>query len=84
MEGDGWREGEGGTLRSELLHTLDVKRDWYCNAERPRTLRNIGILLPHKQRQHRTLNVKRDWYLVAEQPAPAPHLAHPEGCAALR
>ena len=26
----------------------------------------------------------RDWYFVAEQPAPAPHLAHPEGCAALR
>ena len=27
---------------------------------------------------------KRDWCLIAEQPAPAPHLAHPEGCAALR
>jgi len=26
----------------------------------------------------------RDWYLTAEQPAPSPHLAHPEGCAALR
>ena len=26
---------------------------------------------------------ERDWYLIAEQPAPAPHLAHPEGCAAL-
>ena len=25
-----------------------------------------------------------DWYSIAEQPAPAPHLAHPEGCAALR
>ena len=25
-----------------------------------------------------------DWYFIAEQPAPAPHLAHPEGCAALR
>ena len=25
----------------------------------------------------------RDWYLIAEQPAPAPHLAHPTGCAAL-
>ena len=23
------------------------------------------------------------WYLIAEQPAPAPHLAHPERCAAL-
>ena len=23
----------------------------------------------------------RDWYLIAEQPAPAPLLAHPEGCA---
>jgi hypothetical protein len=26
----------------------------------------------------------RDWYLIPEQPAPAPHLAHPDGCAALR
>ena len=25
-----------------------------------------------------------DWYLIAEQPVPAPDLAHPEGCAALR
>ena len=28
--------------------------------------------------------VQRDWYFSAEQPAPAPHLARPEGCAALR
>ena len=28
--------------------------------------------------------VQRDWYFIAEQPAPAPHLAYPEGCAALR
>ena len=27
---------------------------------------------------------KRDWFLISEQPAPAPHLAHPERCAALR
>ena len=27
---------------------------------------------------------QRDWHCNAEQPAPAPHLAHPEGCAALR
>ena len=26
----------------------------------------------------------KDWYFIAEQPAPAPHLAHPEGCAGLR
>ena len=26
----------------------------------------------------------RDWYFIAEQPAPAPHLAHLEGCGALR
>ena len=25
-----------------------------------------------------------DWYFIAEQPAPAPHLAQPEECAALR
>jgi len=28
--------------------------------------------------------VRRDWYFIAEQQAPAPHLAHPGGCAALR
>ena len=28
--------------------------------------------------------IPRDWYSIAERPAPAPHLAHPEGCAALR
>ena len=27
---------------------------------------------------------KRDRCFIAEQPAPAPHLAHPKGCAALR
>ena len=26
---------------------------------------------------------ERDWYIIAEQPAPAPHLARPEGRAAL-
>ena len=38
-----------------------------------------------KQRQPRVRfpPAKRDWYFVAEQPAPAPHLARPEGCAAL-
>ena len=30
------------------------------------------------------LLLQRDWYLTAVQPAPAPHLAHPEGCAAPR
>ena len=29
-------------------------------------------------------SLERDWYFIAEHPAPAPHLAHPEGCAALR
>jgi len=32
----------------------------------------------------RATAIARDWYFIAEQPAPAPHLAHPEGCAALR
>jgi len=30
-----------------------------------------------------SLGGKRDWYFIAEQPAPAPHLARPEGRAAL-
>ena len=32
---------------------------------------------------HTNSTCKRDWYFIAEQPAPAPHLAHPEGCAAV-
>ena len=28
--------------------------------------------------------MQKDWYGIAEQPALAPHIAHPEGCAALR
>ena len=32
----------------------------------------------------RVLSHPRDWYFIAERPAPAPHIAHPEGCAALR
>jgi len=28
--------------------------------------------------------LQRDLCFIAEQPGPAPHLAHPEGCAALR
>ena len=30
------------------------------------------------------LKMSTDWYFLAGQPAPATHLAHPEGCAALR
>ena len=33
-----------------------------------------GLILDH---------VLRDWYFIAEQPAPAPHLPHLGGCAAL-
>ena len=44
----------------------------------------FGVWLrPHRQRQVVDLR-QIDWYLIAEQPAPAPHLAYPEGCAALR
>jgi len=32
----------------------------------------------------RCLPLFKDWYFIADQPAPAPHLEHPEGCAALR
>ena len=27
--------------------------------------------------------LQRHWYFIAEEPAPAQHLPHPEGCAAL-
>ena len=33
---------------------------------------------------HQDEITNRDWYVIAEQPAPAPHLARPEGRAALR
>jgi len=32
---------------------------------------------------HKATEYLREWYFIAEKPAPAPHLAHPEGCAAL-
>jgi len=38
--------------------------------------RVCGVVRVHPQ--------EREWYFIAEQPAPAPHLAHPGGCAALR
>ena len=38
----------------------------------------------HPQRSLIRRNLYRDWYSIAEKPAPALHLAHPEGCAALR
>ena len=41
----------------------------------PRTHVQLGRLLSSEQ---------RDQYFIAEEPAPAPHLAHPEGCAAMR
>jgi len=43
---------------------------------------NASICAPFTRRQHQPSD--RDWYFIAEQPALAPHLAHPEGCAALR
>jgi hypothetical protein len=39
-------------------------------AKRPHPKRELGIQ-------------ESAWYFIAEQQAPAPHLAHPEGCAAL-
>ena len=30
---------------------------------------------------HHRLAPRTDWYVIAEPPAPAPHLAHAEGCA---
>ena len=33
--------------------------------------------------EHTGPGAQRDWYCNAEEPAPAPHLAHPERCAAL-
>jgi hypothetical protein len=41
-------------------------------------------MTPQKPCVGRTSVGQRDWYLLAEQPAPAPHLALPGGCAALR
>ena len=45
-----------------------------------------GIRLGARTRRHawEQSRLLRDCYFIAEQAAPAPHLAHPEGCAALR
>ena len=46
----------------------------------------LSITINHYQLRSTTRRraLQRDWYLIVEQPAPAPHLTHPEGCAALR
>ena len=46
-------------------------------------IRLIAARVPEGRRRVRGKN-ERDWYLIVEEPAPASHLAHPEGCAALR
>ena len=49
-----------------------------------KTQLRVGVHRDHGPRGRRSeLPPHIDWYLIAEQPAPAPHLAHPEGCAAL-
>ena len=59
--------------RLESNEEEEVTEDGCVDAERlPHLLESGGQSPP------------RDWYFIAEQPAPAPHLAHPEGCAALR
>ena len=37
-----------------------------------------------KERIYGSRKYQRDWYVIAGQQAPAPHLAHPEGRAAIR
>ena len=62
-----------------LPPSVDVRRQV---ASLESQVMNLGIV---DQWLQRCLNLpRRDWYFIAEQPAPAPHLAHPEGCAALR
>ena len=54
---------------------------WAFSYERGTPVRDLSVkVLLNPQG---LLNPRRDWSVVAEQPAPAPHLAHPEGCAAL-
>ena len=42
-----------------------------------------GVFLTSEVPSSRTSRV-RDWYFFTIQPAPPPHIARPEGCAALR
>ena len=46
--------------------------------------RTLSLLHREELSPPRILARQRDLCLIAEQPAPAPHLAQPEGCAALR
>ena len=55
-----------------LLPSSSLRRERWRGAPMPRSPPSLAC------------PVLRDWYLIAEQPAPAPHLAHPEGCAATR
>jgi len=52
-----------------------------------RTRKNVGSTQSEASPgwgAHSSSKGEGDWYFSAEQPAPAPRLAHPEGCDALR
>ena len=50
----------------------------------PHEIINLLFLITYQNIKLTCGHCGKFWYLVAEKPAPAAHLAHPEGCAALR
>jgi hypothetical protein len=69
-----------------MLHPLPV-HSWETTTP-PRDLRTEGVGAVDYEAAQTLFGANRaaemrDWYFIAEQPASAPHLAHPEGCAAL-
>ena len=54
-----------------------VRRSWTGLIEEDVRSGRLVVRASHE------VGTQGDWYFIAEQPAPAPHLAHPEGRAAL-
>ena len=78
-EGRTSREFAVARLRSSMKLKSIMRSPWRClSAACPRA----STACPTRN-QHAAIQSFRDWYLIAEQPAPAPHLARPDGRAAL-
>jgi len=68
-----WSRAANGSNAKPMAPTSAESSDGACPQEDT----------PHAPALLRLRSPVRDWYFIAEQPAPAPHLARPEGRAAL-
>ena len=65
-------------------HKEDINDDDESGRRKQARGNKPGFVIGKLNGSVEVLSSHIDWYFIAEQPAPAPHLAHPEGCDALR